>query len=380
MRVKSTLLTLVLIFFNVSAYSQDLMVNENKDVITIQKEMESLCDQLNKAVEDKNIEVLRNDIRKFNETINKRLDKITEKISIDKPSAKIVKKAPPVDPYQYWWTRSPLTYSPMPDKILWHFNMSYNWSRNVAKYTMDNHKIKANLITRYKKFTNTINLKYKKKNEGQSYYYAVPKTTMTRGEIKSGVIDIRKDIYQSIFEVLEYSITPGLRGLVGIQYEEDEKHLISRRMVSFIGLGAKPLQLKKFTLMLFGTVGKEEKEYTGKYHSQYLKYLNDPVFNYDYLEQSYEPEEVNRCDVFVLWQTLNVKLLDDISINEKLLLTRDISEPDDYVWEFNVEFDYKFTQHFSFNVSYEEKYDNTIDPLRGEKRDLSLSTGIKFTY
>ncbi|ETR69292.1 MAG: hypothetical protein OMM_09733 [Candidatus Magnetoglobus multicellularis str. Araruama] len=160
-------------------------------------------------------------------------------------------------------------------------------------------------------------------------------------------------------------------------YDEDDFISIKQRMVGFAGLGGIPFQTDTFSLDFYCAVGKEEKEYTSKYHD-YAAMLK-PYPHLYYLLPNYKRGPI-RSDVAYIKENIKWAVTEHIVLEEDYYYLRDLRDSEKYRWALNCGVVFQFIQNVGISIKYSESFDNTSNVLLGRKRDSCLMNGIQIIF
>ncbi len=266
-----------------------------------------------------------------------------------------------------WWHRNPLTYNPVPEEFLYHFEATYSWDRVTGNFTSDKHDLGTLLSLRKKIFTYNLRYAFDKRN------VAKPKDPPNQEENR----DLRTSTKHEIHNDFRIALTKRLYGAAGSFWLEDDYIKIDKRLTYYGGMGANLLNHPRLKLDVFGAYGYEEKDRTSDYHDIYLMVkdwgLEGSIKNYEPGTQSYS--------LIYLAQSARAYLTRSLALNQSVTYFVDPDENDRYRWKFNIGLDIKLTKHILASISYEEEYDNDADSLLGVlKRDATKGVGIKISF
>ncbi|MBF0240947.1 MAG: DUF481 domain-containing protein [Desulfamplus sp.] len=271
-----------------------------------------------------------------------------------------------------WWTRNPLTFDPMPEDLLWHFEANYQYDRGTGNWTTDNHLLDSLLSLRYHRFTNNLRYNFDKRN--------VAKPTPPPNSEKN--TSLRKSTKHEIHEDFRYAITKRMYAAPGIMYLEDDYSYIDERYTYYAGIGGdlysfKFSNMEVFKLSMFGAYGYETKRYIDDYHETYAIVkdwgIADNIKNYD--------PGTEEGDLFYLNQRILLFPYYGIMVTQEFDYFVDTGDSDKYRWTFSVGLDFKVMEHLFVSLSYKEDYDNNANQLLGiRKRDQTQGIGIKVVF
>ncbi|MBF0303702.1 MAG: DUF481 domain-containing protein [Desulfamplus sp.] len=266
-----------------------------------------------------------------------------------------------------WWTRNPLTFDPMPEKFLWHFESTYQYDRSTGNWTTDNHLLNSQLSLRYNRFTNHIRYNFDKRN--------VAKPTAPPNSDEN--TDLRKSTMHEIHEDFRYAITKRLYAAPGVFYFQDDYSYIDERWTYYLGLGADLITHPLFKLSVFGAYGYETLRYIDEYHETY-NIVKD--WGIDESIKGYDPG-TEEGDVAYLTETIRLFPYYGIMVTQELIYVADVSDTDIYRWTFKIGVDFKIMEHLFVSTEYKEEYDNDANELLGvRKRDQTTGIGIKVVF
>jgi len=269
-----------------------------------------------------------------------------------------------------WWLRNALTYDPLPSKVLNHFEFSYSFTRMTGNMTVDKHLIKNWLVTRYKRMTSYLNYSFDKRTSSRaSDYYA-------DGQIIETNLELRKSTKHLVSEEIRFAILKQLYSAVGFMYEEDDFISLDKRITTYLGFGARPIQTKGFMFKFFAAFGHENKDYTEDYHEMAGYFTKEER---SVLLPDYDTDTV-KSDIFYCDQNIRWSITDNLSFNEAFMTFIQTDDTDKYRWILDLGLEFQFTKHFTLMLNYNETFDKAMNPLMGRKRDTSKNVMLKVVF
>ena len=354
----------------------------NKDSLnedSLRDEINSNFEEIKNLINDNRIETLQQEFRKQYEKLDQKIQTLEKQLTLSQQAQdKSISKESP-DNLGEWWWRNSLTFDPMPEELLYHFDLTYSWARMKGNAIADDHNLQVRFVFRKNRFTNYFRYNLNKINRalGDDGTAVVNLMTGQTDEFVSVNKNVQDTINHHTFYESRFDLLKNLYVSFGGIYDEDDLISIDQRIVGFIGFGGIPIQKKNFSLDFYFAIGKEKKEYTKQYHD-YANLLK-PYPNLYYLLPNYKSGPI-RSDVSYFQEKCNWAINQYISLEENFHYIRDFRNADKYRWGFNGTILFQLNTNIAISIMYAESFDNTSNVLLGRKRDSYFSNGIQIAY
>jgi len=356
-----------------------LAKQDQSEIESLKDEMNSNFEDMKELIKDKRLDTLKQEMREQYEKLDQKIQVLENKISPSQQNQpKSLQKESSQDLGEWWWKNS-LTFDPMPKQWLYHFDLTYSWVRLKGNSIADDHNLQARFVFRKNRITNYFRYNLDKKNRALGDDGVAVANLMT-GATKE-FVEVNKEVQDTIshhaFYEGRFDILKKFYVSIGGIYDEDDFISIKQRMVGFAGLGGIPFQTETFSLDFYCAVGKEEKEYTSKYHD-YAAMLN-PYPHLYYILPNYKLGPI-RSDIAYIKENIKWAITEHIVLEEDYYYLRDVRDSEKYRWALNCGVVFQFIQNVGISIKYSESFDNTSNVLLGRKRDSCLMNGIQIIF
>lgn len=260
-----------------------------------------------------------------------------------------------------WWEKSSLSYSPLPERWLFHIEGSFDYKRKSGNTDSDLYNASTSLMVRKQRFTNTLS-------------YMIDKELVE--PTQSSPNNNRNTDYRTIQESLRYDLTARFYADVGYMWEKDTVNMITDRNIFYAGLGHTLLDRQRHHLDIFLAGGYQEEKYPNLV--QVMLGTGREKVTAGYVKQTYRwkiTDSLTYNETFrIIYNFESSKVF-----NDDLSDLHVIGRTNRYRWFLINEILVKLTSYLNFVIGYKIEYDSDPWPTVLD-RDETFKSGLQFSY